>query len=116
GSALVYSTLLGGDDTESTDVGFDFGEGIAVDDDGQVYVTGETFSESFPTTPGAFDRTLGGSVDAFVVKLNTAGSGLIYGSYLGGNFSEVGGRDRGRGIAIDETGHAFVTGYTDAYL
>jgi hypothetical protein len=115
GSTLVYSTLLGGADSPQGAGGYEFGEGIVVDSAGHAYVTGDTHSALFPTTAGAFDRTLGGAVDAFVVKFNTTGSALIYSSYLGGNFSEVGGRDRARAIAIDAAGHAYVTGYTDAY-
>jgi Beta-propeller repeat len=98
GSALAYSTFLG-------DVGS--GEDIAVDGKGRVYVTGSTFSSNYPTTRGAFDRTLDGS-DAFVTKLNASGSALVYSTYLGGTNSEA-----GRGIAVRE-GRAYVTGVTDA--
>jgi hypothetical protein len=77
GSALVYSTYLGGSD-------FDSAAAIAVDKAGDAYVTGPTHSRDFPTTAGAFSTTYaGGNGDAFVSKLNAAGSALIYSTYLG---------------------------------
>ncbi len=105
GSMLLYSTYLGGSSA---------GAGIAVDTAGSAYVTGWTFSENFPTTAGAFDTTPPirdesgfGNVDAFVTKLNPAGSMLLYSTYLGGS-----GNDRGLGIAVDAAGSAYVTGVT----
>jgi hypothetical protein len=103
GSALGYSTYLGGVDEDQ-------GTGIAVDALDNAYVTGFTFSSTFPTTPGAFDTIFGGTPfleDAFVTKLNPLGSGLVYSTYLGG--SDV---DQGRGIAVEASGNAYVTGYT----
>ncbi len=111
GSNLVYSTFLGGDNHE-------WGFGITVDDTNSAYVSGETLSENFPTTSGAFDTTFGGGVcgapsstypcpDAFVVKLNPAGSELTYSTYLGGQSY-----DHGDAIAIDEESNAYVTGQT----
>src|SRR5215208_5043282 len=100
GSALAYSTFLGG-----TDV--DRGWGIAVRD-GRAYVTGETSSTNFPTTTGAFDRTFNG-LDAFVTKLNASGSALAYSTFLGGTNT-----DQGRGIAVDGSARAYVTGGTDS--
>ena len=99
---LDYSTFLGGTDFEN-------GEDIAVDEMGRAYVTGSTCSFDYPTTPGAFDRTLDGSNDAFVTKLNAMGSALRYSTFLGGT-SE----DAGLGIAVDESGRAYVTGFTDS--
>jgi hypothetical protein len=96
---LDYSTFLGGGD-------FEQGSGIAVDERGRAYVTGSTISADFPTTPGAFDRTLNTSQDAFVTKLNASGSALAYSTFLGGAFD-----DRGEGIAVRE-GRAYVTGNT----
>ena len=100
GSGLVYSTYLGGGNSDT-------GLGIAVDAAGNVYVTGETESGNFPTTAGAFDTTDSGG-DAFVAKLNASGSGLVYSTYLGGS-----GRNLGYGIAVDAAGNAYVTGWTD---
>jgi uncharacterized repeat protein (TIGR01451 family) len=107
GSALVYSTYLGSRGVEL--------EGkIAVDSSGSAYVTGGTTFIDFPTTPGAFDtecgrrRCDGGASDVFVTKLNPAGNGLIYSTYLGGVAIE-----RGTGIAVDSQGNAYVTGVTD---
>ncbi|MYL21642.1 HYR domain-containing protein [Halobacillus litoralis] len=102
GSVLVYSTYLGG-------VNFDQGLGIEVDGLGNAYVTGSTSSGDFPSTPGAFDTTFNGSIDAFVTKLNASGSGLIYSTYLGGT-----GEDVGFGIAVDGLGYAYVTGSTSS--
>jgi len=100
-TGLAYATFLGGSEYES-------GEGIAVDDTGAAYVTGWTFSSDFPTTPGAFDTTYnGGYDDAFVVKVNPSGTGLAYATFLGGSDNE-----RSEGIAVDDTGAAYVAGYT----
>jgi hypothetical protein len=101
GSALVYSTFLGG-------TGPEFGEGIAVDTSGSAYVTGSTSSPDFPTTVGAFDTTQDvGSSDVFVTKLNPSGSALVYSTFLGGNQL-----DQGNDIALDPNGSAYVTGFT----
>jgi len=102
GTGLLYSTYLGGD-------GSDYGFGIAVDESGNAYVTGETWSLDFPTTSGAYDTSLSGFIDAFVTKLNSAGTNLIYSSYLGGSLRG----DSGHSIAVDESGNAYVTGYTE---
>jgi hypothetical protein len=101
GSALVYSTYLGGSSE-------DWGLGIAVDSSGNAYVTGYTFSTDFPTQNPlqAFNH---GLADAFVAKLNAAGSALVYSTYLGGrNF------DQSHRIAVDASGNAYVTGSTDS--
>jgi hypothetical protein len=100
GSALVYSTYLGGSEG-------DYGSGIAVDSSGNAYVTGRTLSPNFPTTPGAFQTSLGGSgaTDAFVTKLNSKGAALVYSTYLGGN-----GYNAASSIALDSSGDAYVTG------
>jgi hypothetical protein len=102
GTALVYSTFLGGSDLDSA-------AAIALDAAGNAYVTGSTSSTDFPTTAGAFDTThnsLPGS-DAFVTKLNASGSALVYSTYLGG-FEQ----DAGAGIAVDAAGNAYVGGDT----
>ncbi|HVB56997.1 MAG TPA: SBBP repeat-containing protein [Candidatus Acidoferrales bacterium] len=106
GSALVYSTFLGGSDG-------DFPGGIALDSSGNVYVTGATYSNDFPVTPGAFQTACGGGScsgelgDAFVSKLNSTGSALLYSTYLGGNSY-----DAGTSIAVDSSGDAYVGGLT----
>ncbi|HEV2352469.1 MAG TPA: SBBP repeat-containing protein, partial [Terriglobia bacterium] len=98
---LSYSTYLGG--------GGDSGNSIAVDSGGNAYITGVAQPTHFPTTPGAFQTVPGGLNDAFVIKLNAAGSALVYSTYLGGS-----GQDQGTGIAVDSTGNAYVTGWTQS--
>jgi len=101
GSALIYSTYLGGND-------LDQGAGIAVDAAGDAYVTGFTFSTNFPVV-NALQSTLNGFDDVFVVKLNPSGTTLVYATYLGGpDF------DEGGGIAVDLAGNAYVTGSTQS--
>jgi len=102
GSALVYSTYLGGS-------GVDWGEAIAVDSTGSVYVTGLTSSTNFPTVSPLQPAHGGGTYDVFAAKLDAAGSALVYSTYLGGN-----GDDGGFGIAVDPSGNAYVTGYTSS--
>jgi len=101
GSALVYSTYLGG-------TGEDQGLGIVVDASGNAYVTGRTSSTNFPVTAGAFELAYaGGADDAFVTKVNPAGSGLVYSTYLGGNQQDI-----ASGIAVDSLLNAYVVGTT----
>ena len=111
GTALVYSTFVGGSDME-------FGNGIAIDAAGNAYVTGTTKSSNFPTTAGAFDRTLNipancprcgiDNTDGFVFKLNAdAARRSTYSTYLGG--TDI---DSPRGIAVDAAGSAYVVGET----
>ena len=104
GSDLVYSTYLGGSDLDRLTW-----ESITVDEDGNAYVTGQTRSTDFPTTVGAYDRVYNGDGDAFITKLNSAGSGLAYSTYLGGSDP-----DWGFAIIIDEEGTAFITGFTES--
>ena len=101
GTQLIFATYLGGTDEDA-------GGGIAVDPEGNIYMSGATTSTDFPTTPGSLQPTLGGNTDAFVVKLNPQGSGLIYGTYFGGPVQDVGDRMR-----LDAEGNAYVTGSTD---
>jgi hypothetical protein len=99
GSALIYSTYLGG-------TGIDIVHGIAVDTSGNAYIAGETTSTNFPTN-SPFQASNSAFDDAFVTKLNAAGSALTYSTYLGGNQGDL-----GRGITVDTSGNAYVTGYT----
>jgi Beta-propeller repeat len=102
GSALVYSTYVGGN-------GEDVLVGIALDSAGNVYSSGYTSSTNFPVTPGAFQTTFGGYYDAVVIKLNPSGSAPVYATYLGGDAF-----DGGAGIAVDSVGNAYVTGSTSS--
>lgn len=107
GDALVYSTYLGGHNSE-------VGTGIAVDSAGNAYITGDAASTDFPTTPGAFQPTkkiVGDVTNAFVAKLDPTGSALLYATYLGGSGSAIAG-DNSKGVAIDSSGNAVVTGST----
>jgi len=107
GTHLIYSTYLGGTIN-------DWLVGVAVDGQGNVYVTGETESTDFPTTPGTLQPQRGNlfclselCTDAFVSKINAAGSALVYSTYLYGE-----GDDGGRKIAVDTAGNAYVVGQT----
>lgn len=99
GTALVYSTYLGGSGT-------DYGDAIAVDGTGDAYLTGYTYSSNFPTQNAA-QAAYNGNIDAFVTELNPAGNGLVYSTYLGGN-----NQDFGNGVALDGAGDAYVVGQT----
>ena len=123
GTAIIYSTYLGGTDTENQGRG-EQGYAIAVDQAGNAYVTGETSSSDFPTTPGAlrssplFDPFIHGNIDAFVTRLNPTGDALIYSTYLGGLHpgfeAPVASSDIGRAIAVDSEGSAYVAGETNS--
>ncbi len=101
GSQREYFAILGG---SGDDTGFD----IAVNSAGEAHVVGATDSTNF-TTANAFQPNFGGSQDAFLAKLNSTGSALIYSTYFGGS-----GNDSGFGIAVDATGNAYITGSTDS--
>ena len=96
GTALVYSTYIGGSSTDEV-------YGIAVDGSGNAYVTGWTNSNNYDVTSGAFQTTYGGGFggDVFVTKLNETGDELVYSTYIGG--SEW---DYGYGIAVEGSGNA----------
>ncbi|MEG4970899.1 SBBP repeat-containing protein, partial [Microcoleus sp. B6-A1] len=101
GNALVYSTFLG------TSTSGALGNGIAVDSNGNAYVTGIT-GDGFPTA-NASQPQIGGNIDAFITKVNPAGSALVYSTYLGGS-----GREDAQAIAIDNNGNAYITGITSS--
>jgi len=112
GTALVYSTYLGGvgpsDEAGAND--------IAVDPEFNVYVGGTTDANDFPVTTGAFQTFCGGQIagcgpgagsSAFLTEINAAGSALVYSTFLGGiNYTII------TGVAVDSAGEAYVTGYT----
>ena len=102
GSGLIYGTYLGGTDH---DLGFD----LDIDSQGRAYVTGSTISADFPTTPNAFQPARSGYPDAYLAKLNAAGSALTYGTFWGGSRSET-----AFGVAADDLGHAYVAGSTSS--
>ncbi len=103
GSALVYSYLVSGSGTTE-------GHAIALDTNGQAFITGETSSSALPMTSGAYQSSLAGSSDAFVLGVNAAGTGLVYCTYLGG----MGGA-YGYGIGVDSQDRVAITGETSAY-
>ncbi len=100
GATLAYCTYLGGSE-------WDAGYGIAVDSAGNAYIAGNTESADFPATPGAFQTKFGGYSDAFIAKLNSAGTEWQYVTYLGGQKYE-----EATAIAVDSGGDAVVAGYT----
>ena len=103
GDTLLYSTYLGGDME-------DFGTGIALDSEENVYVGGQTTSTDL-ATDDAFQTTLGGSADAFVLKFSPETNEIAWATYLGGS-----GRDRANGIDVDDSGRAYVAGETASPL
>jgi hypothetical protein len=98
---LLSSTFFGG-------VGTEEGNNIAIDQQGNIYIAGFTDSRNFPLSVAA-QPTFGGKQDAFVTKLDPSGSRVLYSTYLGGN-----GQDNATGIAVDQAGNAYVTGFTDS--
>jgi len=113
GSTLLYSTYLGGENQDAAN-------GIAVDDFGDAFVTGYTLSPHFPILPGSFETLCGGDGEcgakftggpivsnAFVTKLNPAGSAILYSTFYG-QFQNV----KGQAIAVDSNGNAYITGST----
>ncbi|MGA1821169.1 MAG: fibronectin type III domain-containing protein [Thermoplasmatota archaeon] len=101
GSDLVYSTFWGGWTN-------DRGEAVAVDSEGCAYITGFTYAENMPTTPGAFDRDYNGdgaNGDCFLTKFNETGTGLVYSTYFGGS-----GSDWGKEIFVHDDGRVTICG------
>jgi hypothetical protein len=109
GTALVYSTYLGGSGGNATGIPGDVANAIAVDAAGEAYVVGQAGSAGFPVTPGAYQTTneavTNKATNAFVTELNPTGSTLVYSTYLGGS-----GGDSGNAIAVDAAGEAYVVG------
>ena len=117
GTGFQYITYIGGSGGEGDPGGYV--GGIAVDTQGNAYVAGITRSPDFPTTPGAYQPSIGSKYvcdsdpdaglcgDAFVLKLSPAGDRLVYSTYLGGS-----GYDDAKAIAIDSAGAAYITGMT----
>lgn len=96
-----YSTYLGGDSS-------DFINDVAIDNNGNVYIVGETLSMNFPTTPGSLQPT--GETSAFITKLNPSGNALIYSTYIGGKNNNPDISSRIISIAVDKIGNAYITG------
>ncbi|MGO9095951.1 MAG: SBBP repeat-containing protein, partial [Bryobacteraceae bacterium] len=101
-ASLVYSTYLGG-------IGDEEGLGLAVDSSHSAYATGVTQSANFPWTAGSYQSPSSGGQDAFLVKVNPAGSLLTYSARLSGS-----GDDAGWGVAVDSQGNAYVAGQTSS--
>ncbi len=101
GTGLVYSTYLGGSQDN-------WGNCIAVDGSGNAYVAGETDSTDFPVANG-LQSSNGGGYDAFVSEIATGGQSLVYSTYLGGSSD-----DEAYGIALDNSGNAYVAGVTES--
>jgi hypothetical protein len=102
GHEIIWSTLLGGSATN-----FDYGYSIAIDSAGNPAVTGYTWSDDFPTTSGAYDRTFNGLVDVFVTKLSASGNQLLWSTFLGGDDYDI-----GYSLAFDPQNRPVLTGRT----
>ncbi len=102
GDSLIYSTYIGGS------TGDDYGFGIIVNDGGQAILTGQTNSTDLPTV-NAYQGSLNGSEDAFILKLSTTGDDIIQGTYLGGS-----GSDAGDAVEVDGSGSIYLTGSTES--
>ncbi len=103
GTGLAYSTFLGGRSNDTGNI-------VRIDSQGNAYVAGFTRSDDFPVTEGVLQPNYrGGLADAFALKMNPAGSSLLYSTYLGGNR-----QDEARDIGFDAEGNAVVVGLTDS--
>ncbi|MEA3557972.1 MAG: SBBP repeat-containing protein, partial [Candidatus Thermoplasmatota archaeon] len=99
-SSLHYSTYIGGSSS-------DYGRGIDIDGSGNAYITGSTYSSNFPVTSGANDTVFNGSEDAFVAKVDSSGSSLLYSTYYGGDSY-----DEAWDIRVDSSSNMFIVGNT----
>lgn len=104
GGGILWGTFLGGSST-------DYSRSAAVDAAGNVYVTGYTYSNNFPMQ-NPFDNSLGGSIDAFVTRVDAGGASLGWSSYLGGATGP--GEETLYGLDVDAAGNSYVAGYTDS--
>lgn len=102
GSALLWSTFIGG-------TSGDCARAVVLDDSGEVVVAGTTTSGNFPTTSGAWDTSLGGGSDAFVLRLDAGGSALLFSTFVGGS-----GPETGEALALDGNGRPHVAGTTSS--
>ena len=116
GSTVLYTTYLNGEDlVPSVGLGLATGDdssaGLAVDSQGNVYITGTTTSTDFPTTSNAFQSApkTPGVAHVFLTKLDSTGAGLLYSSYLSGSNA-----DNAMALAADNTGHAYILGWTQS--
>jgi hypothetical protein len=105
GTALIYSTYIGG----GGGLGYDYGHSVALDSSANAYITGSTYCSDYPITAGAFQTTLEGNTDAFVTKINTSGTALIYSTYIGGSSDES-----SFSIALDASYNTYITGATSS--
>jgi hypothetical protein len=104
GSSMVYGTFLGG-------TGTDGGRSIAIDSHGNAVVVGQTASTDFPVTAEALQRVFGGgTMDAFLARIDPTGSNLLYSTYYGGGFA-----DQAFGVAVDSANTAYMVGTTSSY-
>lgn len=108
GTAVVYSSFLGGSGTTH---GGETGSAIAVDSTGDAFIVGTANSTNFPTTTGAYQTTnraaAASGSNAFVTKVNPTGTALVYSTYLGGTTT-----DGGLALALDSSGNAYVAGFS----
>ncbi len=102
----VFSTFLGGS-------GVDHAGGIALDSSNNVYVAGGTTSTNFPMA-GPLQQANGGFQDAFLTKLNSAGSAIVYSTYLGGSGGQAGTPEESNAVAVDSSGNAYIAGTTNS--
>ncbi|RLA91528.1 MAG: hypothetical protein DRG69_09960, partial [Deltaproteobacteria bacterium] len=102
-TTLIYGTYIGGSKK-------DLGMGISLDTTTNIYFSGFTNSLDFPVTSGAYDRSFNGTWDAFVGKLNSAGSSLLFSTFIGGSGDET----VYKGMEVDENGFIYLGGWTDS--
>jgi len=107
GTALVYSSYIGGSGSGGSGNGDDYGQSIAIDTAGNAYITGRTQSYNFPVVSWIQQYKASFMTDVFVTKINAAGSAILFSTFLGGTQYEA-----SEGIALDSAGNIYITGYT----